>query len=267
MADFDREGMVATFRQLAIEAGDAIMKVYGKESFAVDQKSDASPVTEADIAADAIIAAGLRSAFPEIALVTEEQADSHTQTVSTFLIVDPLDGTKEFVNRRGDFTVNIALVEEGEPTLGIVYAPAKARLFYTGPNGAVEETGDFDVSKSGQIRSIKVSEPDNSALRIVASKSHRSPELETYIDQFTVSESVAAGSSLKFCLVAAGEADFYPRLGPTMEWDTAAGHAVLRSAGGEVRRHDDLTPLRYGKPGFLNPYFLALAPGVAVAKG
>ena len=267
MADFDREGMVATFRRLAIEAGEAIMAVYGKDTFVVDQKADASPVTEADMAADAIISAGLRSAYPDIALVTEEQAESHAQDVSTFLIVDPLDGTKEFVNRRGDFTVNIALVEEGVPTVGVVYAPAKGRMFYTAREGAVEETGPLAADKTGEKTPISVSVPDNTALRVVASKSHRSPELETYIGRYSVEDSVAAGSSLKFCLVATGEADFYPRLGPTMEWDTAAGHAVLRAAGGEVRRFDDHAPLGYGKEAFRNPYFLALAPGVDLVKG
>ena len=247
MADFDRQGMVATFRRLAIEAGDAIMEVYGKETFAVDEKADSSPVTEADLAADRVISAGLRSAFPDFPLVTEEQAESHDQTVETFLIVDPLDGTKEFVKRRGDFTVNIALVEDGVPTLGVVFAPARGRLFYTTETGAIEETGVFDAEINGDTRPISVSVPDNTALRIVASKSHRSPELETYIGKYAVAD---------------GEADFYPRLGPTMEWDTAAGDAVLRAAGGEVRRFDDQTPLRYGKPGFRNPYFLALSPGV-----
>lgn len=243
------------------------MAIYAEAEIAVDHKSDASPVTKADTAADALISAGLRDAFPHIPLITEEQAATHVQRESTFLIVDPLDGTKEFIKRRGDFTVNIALVENEVPTIGVVYAPARKRLFYVAEGGAVEETGDFASDVLGQVKPVRVSEPDNSAIRIVASKSHRSPELETYIERYKVAESVAAGSSLKFCLVAAGEADLYPRLGPTMEWDTAAGHAVLSAAGGEVRRFDDLTPLRYGKDGFLNPYFVAHAPGVELAKG
>ena len=267
MADFDREGMVATFRRLAILAGDEIMKVYEADDFEVDQKADTSPVTAADLTADAVISEGLRRAFPSLPLVTEEQAESHELDVDTFLIVDPLDGTKEFVKRRGDFTVNIGLIEKGTPTLGVVYAPARGRMFYTVQDGAAEESGDLLADTMGTIQPICVSEPDNSALRIVASKSHRSPELETYIGQYSVADSVAAGSSLKFCLVATGEADFYPRLGPTMEWDTAAGHAVLRAAGGEVRRFDDLSVLQYGKPEFRNPYFLAMAPGVDLAGG
>ncbi len=266
MADFDREGMVATFRRLAICAGDEIMSVYGAENFSVEIKEDSSPVTAADLAADAVISKGLQDAFPGIPLVTEEQADSHAQSGDTFLIVDPLDGTKEFVKRRGDFTVNIALVEKGVPTLGVVYAPARGRLFYTTGNGAVEESGTFGTERVGHRSPINVAEADNSALRVVASKSHRSPELEEYIGRYAIANSVAAGSSLKFCLVATGEADFYPRLGPTMEWDTAAGHAVLAAAGGEVRRLDDLTPLAYGKPAFRNPYFLAMSPGVVLAE-
>ncbi len=263
MADFDRPDMVATFRRLALLGGEAILEVYGRDDFGVRAKSDESPVTEADEAADLVISTGLRASFPDIPLVTEEQADTHDLKASTFLIVDPLDGTKEFVQRRGDFTVNIALVEDGIPTLGVVYAPAKGRLFYTLPDGgAVEETGAFDTATVGETSPISVSLPDNEALRVVASKSHRSPELETYIDRYRVVDSVAAGSSLKFCLVAVGEADFYPRLGPTMEWDTAAGDAVLRAAGGMVADRDTRAPLAYGKAAFRNPHFLAFASGV-----
>lgn len=263
MADFDRPDMVATFRRLALLGGDAILEVYGRDDFGVRSKSDESPVTEADEAADRVISAGLRAAFPDIPLVTEEQSDTHNLSVSTFLIVDPLDGTKEFVQRRGDFTVNIAMVEDGVPTLGIVYAPAKGRLFYTTATGAaVEEAGDFAKDVPGPTTPIRVSTANNAALRIVASKSHRSPELEAYIDRYQVADSVAAGSSLKFCLVAVGEADFYPRLGPTMEWDTAAGDAVLRGAGGAVVDRMTLKPLAYGKADFRNPHFLAYAPNV-----
>ena len=263
MAEFDRADMVATFRRLALEAGKVILEVYERDDFGVRSKSDASTVTEADEAADRVISAGLRKTYPDIPLVTEEQADTHDLSVSTFLIVDPLDGTKEFVQRRGDFTVNIALVEDGAPSLGVVYAPAKGRLFYSHPEvGAVEETGPFKIDTVGPLKTIAISEADNNALRVVASKSHRSPELEAYINLYKVADSVAAGSSLKFCLVAAGEADFYPRLGPTMEWDTAAGDAVLRAAGGQVLNYESHETFTYGKPGFRNGYFLALSPSV-----
>ncbi len=263
--DFDR--LMPVLRRLALEAGDRIMEVYNGPDFEVKAKGDASPVTEADEAADALISAGLRSAFPEVALITEEQADSHALNASTFLIVDPLDGTKEFVQRRGDFTVNIAYVENGVPVRGIVYAPAKGRLFYTLANGtSVEETGAFDKNAPGEQRPIAVSMPDNGALMVVASKSHRDAATDDYISKYSVKDMRSAGSSLKFCLVATGEADLYPRLGRTMEWDTAAGDAVLRGAGGHVVRFDDHTPLVYGKQGWDNPFFIAFAPGVELKK-
>lgn len=249
--DLDR--LVAVMRRLALEAGDRIMQIYASPDFEVRAKSDASPVTAADEAADALISAGLRAAFPDLAMITEEQAASHGQQAQTFLIVDPLDGTKEFVQRRGDFTVNIAYVENGVPLRGVVYAPAKGRLFYTlGDGRAVEETGPFDKETPGDQRPITVSVPDNRALMVVASKSHRDQATDDYIARYGVRDMTSAGSSLKFCLVATGEADLYPRLGRTMEWDTAAGDAVLRGAGGQVVRLDDHTPLTYGKPGYAN---------------
>jgi len=167
------------------------------------------------------------------------------------------------VQRRGDFTVNIAYVENGVPIRGVVYAPAQKRLFYTLADGrTVEETGAHDKSVAGVQVPLSVSMPDNRALMVVASKSHRDRATDDYIANYGVRDMTSAGSSLKFCLVATGEADLYPRLGRTMEWDTAAGDAVLRGAGGLVVRFDDHTPLVYGKPGYANPFFIAYAPGV-----
>lgn len=250
------------FRQLALEAGAAIMAVYSRPDFDTRLKADDSPVTEADEAADALISAGLRAAFPDLLLVTEEQAATHAAHAERFLIVDPLDGTKEFVRRRGDFTVNIALVEQGVPVRGVIFAPARKRLFYTTAEGrSIEEAGPFGAAPGAQ-QSLSVARPDNEALRVVASKSHRDAATDAYIARYEVGDVKSAGSSLKFCLVAAGEADFYPRLGRTMEWDTAAGQAILQGAGGQVLRLDDHSPLHYGKPGYENPFFLALAPGV-----
>jgi len=264
----DHEKLVTVMRQLALEAGDRIMEIYNSDDFDVKVKSDDSPVTAADEAADALISEGLRKAFPDVALVTEEQAASHGQSVETFLIVDPLDGTKEFIHRRGDFTVNIAYVEKGVPVRGVVYAPAKERMFFTRADGvAVEEAGPFDRHSPGAMTEISVSAPDNAALMVVASKSHRDQATDDYIGQYAVKDMTSAGSSLKFCLVATGEADLYPRLGRTMEWDTAAGQAVLQGAGGQVVRFDDHQPLRYGKDGFANPFFIAHAPGVALKVG
>ena len=252
-------------RNLALEAGDKIMEIYAAPDFEVRAKSDSSPVTAADEAADAIIASGLRAAYPDVTLITEEQADSHALHASTLLIVDPLDGTKEFVQRRGDFTVNIAYVENGVPVRGVVYAPAKGRLFYTRADGqAVEEKGNFAKSKVGPCHEIHVSTPDNQALMVVASKSHRDAATDAYIGKYAVRDMTSAGSSLKFCLLATGEADLYPRLGRTMEWDTAAGDAVLRGAGGHVVRFDDHQTLAYGKSGWDNPFFIALVPGVVL---
>jgi 3'(2'), 5'-bisphosphate nucleotidase len=264
----DYPAIVSTLRRLALEAGAEIMSVYASPDFEVRAKSDASPVTEADERADRLIAAGLRSAFPEIPVVTEEQADSHRLTAApVFFLVDPLDGTKEFVQRRGDFTVNIALIEAGVPMRGVVYAPAKGRLFYTDAAGrSQEEVGPFG-GEPGRLVPLAVSKPDPAGLVVVASKSHRDQATDDYIARYSVGDFRSAGSSLKFCLVAAGEADLYPRLGRTMEWDTAAGQAVLLGAGGRVVRFDDHQPLRYGKGGFENPFFIACAPGVALVGG
>ncbi len=257
------DALVPVIRTLALEAGDKIMEIYDADDFEVKQKSDDSPVTAADEAADAIISAGLRAAFPDVMLVTEEQSATHTATGDKFLIVDPLDGTKEFIHRRGDFTVNIALVEGGKPTRGVVYAPAKGRMFFTQADGqSVEETGAFAKDKIGKVTPISVSDADNSALLVVASKSHRDQATDDYINKYAVKDMKSAGSSLKFCLIATGEADVYPRVGRTMEWDTAAGHAVLLGAGGDVVRFDDHTPLHYGKADFANPFFIAYAPSV-----
>ena len=263
----DNEKICFTFRKLAIEAGRSIMEVYNQNNFEIKIKSDDSPVTIADEAADKIIYSGLKEAFPGVPIVTEEQANTHSEKADTFFIVDPLDGTKEFIHRRGDFTVNIAFVSKGIPIVGVVYAPAKKRLFYTDKDlKSVEEFGHHELKEIGKIKYISVSEPNPSQLIVVASKSHRDKALEKYIEKYNVSDSRAAGSSLKFCLIAAGEADLYPRVGRTMEWDTAAGHAILSGAGGFVVRYDNHQPLVYGKPLFENPFFIAYSPGVNLQK-
>lgn len=265
MAELNFDNVEVFFRTLALQAGAKILAIYEQPDFSVRLKADASPLTEADEAADAIISAGLRAAFPDTPVVTEEQSASHALYADRFFIVDPLDGTKEFVKRRGDFTVNIALVEGGIPVRGIVYAPAKGRMFYTSADGsAVEEQGPFSLERTGQRRTLHMRAPDQSALVVVASKSHRDQATDDYISQYAVADLRSAGSSLKFCLLAAGEADFYPRLGRTMEWDTAAGHAVLQAAGGEVLDFNTHAPLRYGKAGYENPFFIARHVDVAL---
>jgi 3'(2'), 5'-bisphosphate nucleotidase len=256
MADAAR--IEPVIRRLALEAGEAILGHYRSETLETREKHDASPVTAADLEADRLISAGLAEAFPDIPAVTEEHAESHAREgLARFFLVDPLDGTKEFVRHRGEFTVNIALIEDGRPVLGVVHAPARGRLFRTADGGAVEET-----VPGGETRALHVSAPDNAALRVVASKSHRDAATDAYIARYEVAEFKSAGSSLKFCLLAAGAADLYPRLGRTMEWDTAAGHAVLAAAGGEVVRFEDHGPFLYGKPGYENGFFIAFAPGV-----
>ncbi|MEM7058278.1 MAG: 3'(2'),5'-bisphosphate nucleotidase CysQ [Pseudomonadota bacterium] len=248
---------------IALTAGAAIMNIYDSGDLETQSKSDDSPVTAADLAADRMIGAGLSAAFPDIPIVTEEGADSHALSgAERFFLVDPLDGTKEFIQRRGEFTVNIALIEDGSPVAGVVYAPAKGRIFRTMGTGAEELAVADHVLVPGSAKALTVADPDNAALRVIASKSHRDQATDDYISKFSIAEVKSAGSSLKFCLLAAGEADFYPRLGRTMEWDTAAGHAVLNAAGGIVLRFNDHAPLSYGKPGWENPHFLAMAPEV-----
>jgi 3'(2'), 5'-bisphosphate nucleotidase len=243
----------------AIEAGRAAFAVY-RSDFEIQTKQDESPVTAADHAAEAIILAHLARDAAGIPVVAEEQvaAGRIPASASTFFLVDPVDGTKEFIQKRGDFTVNIALVTDGMPVLGVVYAPAKSQLFAgdVGSGHAFRTAQSPDAPEQADRSPIRTRTPSPSGLTVVASRSHRSPETDEWLAKVAVAEVVSVGSSLKFCLVAAGEADIYPRLGPTMEWDTAAGHAVLNAAGGTVVNLDG-TPFRYGKPGFRNPSFIA----------
>jgi len=243
----------------AIEAGRAVSDIY-RSDFKVQVKSDASPVTAADHAAEAIILKHLAAIAPSIPVIAEESvAAGHIpKTAREFFLVDPLDGTKEFVHRRGDFTVNIALIRDGAPIFGVVYAPATSRLFAGNASShkAVQADQDPYDPQRAEIKSIRVRSVPEAGITAVASRSHRTPETDSYLAQYTVADVVSVGSSLKFCLIAAGEADLYPRLGPTMEWDTAAGHAVLLAAGGMVIA-EDAAPLRYGKPEFRNPSFIA----------
>lgn len=243
----------------AIEAGRAINAIY-HSPFDVARKADDSPVTAADHAAEAIILRALAQAAPGVVIVAEEEvaAGRVPEAADEFFLVDPLDGTKEFIQRRGDFTVNIALVRGGSPVLGVVYAPARSELFA----GDVTRSSAFrarqavDATERAPREPIHVRKAPENGLVVVASRSHRTSETDEYLARYSVAELVSIGSSLKFCLVATGQADLYPRLGPTMEWDTAAGHAVLVAAGGQVTAPDG-QPLRYGKPQFRNTWFIA----------
>jgi 3'(2'),5'-bisphosphate nucleotidase len=244
---------------LAIDAGRAIMAIYAGDA-ETRWKHDATPVTAADLAAENIILAGLARLAPDIPVISEESAylNGNTSKPGIFFLVDPLDGTKEFLSRNGEFTVNIALVENSSPVAGVILAPAKARLFWgeTG-QGAFESALAADFTIAGPpFRRLSALPVPAHRLRVVASRSHRDAETEVWLNSCDVGELLCAGSSLKFCLLAAGEADIYPRFGRTMEWDTAAGHAILSAAGGKVLTLHG-TPLTYGKPSFANPSFIA----------
>lgn len=243
----------------AIEAGRIAYDIY-RQDFQVQYKADTSPVTSADRAAEALILERLALCAPGVPVVAEEEvaAGRIPELASEFFLVDPLDGTKEFVQKRGDFTVNIALVREALPTLGVVYAPAKRCLFAgnAAARAAARSAQDPERRERASLAPIRVRAAPAQGLTAVASRSHRTPETDAYLARYRIASTVSVGSSLKFCLVAAGEADLYPRLGPTMEWDTAAGNAVLVAAGGRVTAPDGL-PLRYGKPRFTNPWFVA----------
>lgn len=238
-------------RDIAARAGKVIIEVYNSP-FAVERKDDKSPVTEADRRAEVLILDALRNElhtpFP---IVAEEEAAAGTIPEvgsGPFWLVDPLDGTKEFINRRGEFTVNIALIENGEPVLGVVLAPAIGSSYWGSAFGAF-------ACVDGETKPIACRPIPAKGVIAVASRNHRTPETDEYLAKFDIGEAISSGSSIKFCLVATGQADLYPRMGRTMEWDTAAGHGVVRFAGGTVTRIDG-SPLTYGKPGFDNPHFV-----------
>jgi 3'(2'), 5'-bisphosphate nucleotidase len=246
-----------------LAAGAVIMEVHATLCAADTRaKGDGSPVTEADERAEAIILAALDQIALDIPVIAEEAAAGGVvpEIGARFWLVDPLDGTREFVSGKLDFTVNIALIEDGVPVLGLVFVPATGLLYVGDASGArVSTVTDGSV---GDWSAIRVATADPKALRVLASRSHMSDETKAFIDQFAVAELVSAGSSLKFCKLAAGEADLYPRMGRTMEWDTAAADAILRAAGGRVMTLDG-QPLRYGKRNqaddsdFANPWFVA----------
>jgi 3'(2'), 5'-bisphosphate nucleotidase len=256
------EIVLELFERLALSAGREVMRIF-EAGCAVQHKADASPVTAADHAAEAIILSGLRAAFPDTVCVAEEEiAAGHlpAELGETFFLIDPLDGTREFVEQRKDFTVNIALIEQGIPRIGVVYAPARSVLFGGRPGRAEKAHTGSDHAVIDR-RTITVREP-GPIPAIVASRSHFSAETEKFIALYPTAELVSIGSSLKFCMLACGEADIYPRFSRTMEWDTAAGDAILRAAGGMTATMDG-APLTYGKRNiagdsdFANPSFVA----------
>ena len=261
--DFDLPLAAALLTDAAARAGAAIMRLY-HEGAKVRLKDDASPVTEADKASEAIVIDALQRLAPDIPIVSEEIAGDRSADLGPrFFLVDPLDGTKEFIQKRSDFTVNIALVEDGMPRFGLVYAPARSMLATTPAAGkAIEVT--VEPSERGadltalDCRTLQVRVPSPDGLVAVVSRSHLDPATEAFLAKLKIAGRSDAGSALKFLEVARGAADVYPRFGPTMEWDTAAGHAILMAAGGYVEDAEG-KPLRYGKTGtgLLNPGFVA----------
>ncbi|WP_406944923.1 3'(2'),5'-bisphosphate nucleotidase CysQ [Halobacillus sp. SY10] len=251
--------------QAAVEAGKEIMKIY-ETDFEVEYKEDESPLTVADQRSHEIIKEALQKNFPEIPILSEEGSHlsyEERKAWKEFWLVDPIDGTKEFIKKNGEFTVNIALIREGKPVFGVVYAPALDDLYV-----ANEEQGAYKVKgllSSDDVQAYKTKLPleksSDKVARVIASRSHMSEETEAFINQLKETydevETISAGSSLKLCLVAEGKADYYPRYAPTMEWDTGAGQAIVELSGGKVDIANENSPLTYNKKNLRNPWFLA----------
>jgi len=248
----DRLATLERLLPILRQAAEVVMSVY-RGAFEVDHKPDASPVTEADRLAEDLITRALLACWPDVPVVGEEAVSRGQQQVvgRRFWLVDPLDGTREFISRNGEFTVNVALIDEGEPVLGCVLAPATGVLYAGGPGLGAWRW------KDGTRQAIHCRVPPPRGLSLLCSRSHNDDAaVLTWLGKRPVGERLAVGSSLKFCVIAEGGADLYPRLGRTMEWDIAAGQAVLEGAGGRVRAIDG-SPLRYGKPGWESPHFVA----------
>jgi len=257
----DTDRLARLFGAIAIRAGRAIMKSRDAAN-APQYKGDGSPVTAADLAADAVIRRELAQHLPGVLVITEESCSAVTAAYADrFILVDPLDGTREFIKGSTEFTVNIGLIEHGSPVAGAVHAPALGLLYVGGKTAYRARLGNADADPfSDAMQPIAVRPEPPEGWHVVVSRSHLDPATKEWIGRHRVAEHRPAGSSLKFCLVAEGEADVYPRLGPTMEWDTAAGHAVLSAAGGSVMDLDG-RPMQYGKPDFRNGSFIAWGKG------
>ncbi len=259
MQDWVTPAVLEQVAEITRDAGAIIMPFFEADDMAFENKPDArkSQVTEADLAAEAVILAGLAAINPNVPIVAEEEvAAGRVPDISggEFWLVDPLDGTKEFIKKIPEFTVNIGLIRDGKPVLGVVYSPASNHLYA----GSTLLDAAYWVKGDELPKPLRVREIDADAITICLSRTYgQSVELKRFLERFTVEKQVDAGSSIKFCLVARGEADVYPRYGGSMEWDTAAAHAVLSAAGGRVCEIDDGPELRYGKTQFRNPYFVA----------
>ena len=254
-----RDALSRAFADICLEAAIPIMEVYASD-FTPEQKADRSPVTEADRRAEVIILARLEALMPGVPILAEESFDAGVRPVlaNRFLLVDPVDGTKEFIKKNGEFTINIALIEGGVPVVGCVYAPALERIFLGGDVALAGAAKPGSTLAQAELSPITVRTPPRSGKTAVMSRSHPDPQTATFAEREGVTETIAAGSSLKFCKVAEGAADLYPRFAPTMEWDTGAGHAVLAAAGGRVTNPDG-TAFEYAKAssGYKNGPFIA----------
>ena len=264
------EDFAGTFAEIALAAGALILSIYGRE-FTVETKADSSPLTEADTAAEALIVERLAKTFPNIPVVAEESVANGIIPLlaERFILVDPLDGSKEFIARNGEFTVNIALIENGVPVAGVVYAPALGRIWWGSADGGAFVAAVEDDCR-GDHAPLAARTAPHEGLTLVGSRSHGSGEGDPRLDGLTIADFTSVGSSLKFCLLAEGTADLYPRFGRTMEWDTAAGDAILRAAGGRVVDMEG-APIRYGKrdqshdSDFANTHFWAVGDGALIA--
>lgn len=263
LTEVDLQNVLGSVRRIARSAGEAIIEVYRRleqpGAVAIDRKADASPLTEADLAAHRLIVEGLRSLTPEWPVLSEEAADVPQElrrSWSRFWLVDPLDGTKEFLSRNGEFTVNIALIENHRPVLGVVHVPVTGIDYFGFARFGAWRAGNLDETG---VR-IRVAPHSRAPIRVVGSRSHAGAKLAETLQALGSHELVSMGSSLKFCVLAEGAADVYPRIGPTSEWDTAAAHAIVQGAGGDVLRLDG-SPLEYNRgSGWLNPDFIAIGP-------
>lgn len=247
---------IEEIKKIAIEAGKAILSVYKTKNFNVEFKADKSPLTEADKQSHFIIIKGLKKLFKDIPILSEEGSQIKYETRSKwekYWLIDPLDGTKEFVNKNGEFTVNIALISDNRPVFGIIYAPVLNEIYWgeIGYGAFVEKPGETPVTKLP-------SEKLPSELTAVASRSHSSKEEKDLLQKLNIEKTISKGSSLKFCLVASGKAHYYVRFGPTMEWDTGAGHAIVSSAGASLTELSGES-FKYNKPNLLNPGFIVTA--------
>jgi 3'(2'), 5'-bisphosphate nucleotidase len=252
--------LALAFGTIALDAGDAILAARALDS-GVQYKNDGSPVTEADLKADSLIRSRLPAILPNVPIISEETFDArhYSSQLDHFILVDPLDGTREFVAGRDEFTVNIALIDAGQPAASAVFAPALRILYIAGANAfRADVPPGQQLPTLETMRLLKTSSVPETGLRAIASRSHLDPATARWLQQHRIGQLCSAGSSLKFCMIAEGDADVYPRLAPTMEWDTAAGHGILSAAGGTVLALDG-SPLRYGKleTAFRNDAFVA----------